>query len=217
MSSVAKGSGAPVRWEELSWEQVAAMRDSGIDLAILPVGATEQHGLHLPMGVDTMSAVAIADGVSARTGFPVLPAIPVGCSLGHSKHWPGTLSLRPETLARVVYEIAEWVQAAGFNRLVILNGHVTNWAPLRCALENVRADFPEVRIALRSIWEITREIGEVYFRDGDTNFHANAAETSLMLHMRPDLVNMSKAMDEPNRSAGCFFSYTVNKESVHGV
>ena len=89
MSSVAKGSGAPVRWEELSWEQVAAMRDSGIDLAILPVGATEQHGLHLPMGVDTMSAVAIADGVSARTGFPVLPAIPVGCSLGHSKHWPG--------------------------------------------------------------------------------------------------------------------------------
>ena len=217
MSSVVKGNGVPVRWEELSWEQVAAMRDSGIDLAILPVGATEQHGLHLPMGVDTMSAVAIADGVSARTGFPVLPAIPVGCSLGHSKHWPGTLSLRPETLARVVYEIAEWVQAAGFNRLVILNGHVTNWAPLRCALENVRADFPEVRIALRSIWEITREIGEVYFRDGDTNFHANAAETSLMLHMRPDLVNMSKAMDEPNRSAGCFFSYTVNKESVHGV
>ena len=173
------GTGAPVRWEELTWEQVAALRDGGIDLAILPVGATEQHGLHLPMGVDTLSAVAVAEGVSARTGFPVLPAIPVGCSLGHSKHWPGTLSLRPETLARVVYEIAEWVQAAGFNRLVILNGHVTNWAPLRCALENVRADFPEVRIALRSIWEITREIGEVYFRDGDTNFHANAAETSL--------------------------------------
>jgi len=200
-----KGTGAPVRWEELTWEQVAALRDGGTDLAILPVGATEQHGLHLPMGVDTLSAVAVAEGVSARTGFPVLPAIPVGCSLGHSKHWPGTLSLRPETLARVVYEIAEWVQAAGFNRLVILNGHVTNWAPLRCALENVRADFPEVRIALRSIWEITREIGDVYFRDGDTNFHANAAETSLMLHLRPDLVDMSKARDEPNRSACCFF------------
>jgi len=217
MNGATKGTGAPVRWEELTWEQVAALRDGGIDLAILPVGATEQHGLHLPMGVDTLSAVAVAEGVSARTGFPVLPAIPVGCSLGHSKHWPGTLSLRPETLARVVYEIAEWVQAAGFNRLVILNGHVTNWAPLRCALENVRADFPEVRIALRSIWEITREIGEVYFRDGDTNFHANAAETSLMLHLRPDLVDMSKAKDEPNRSASCFFSYTVNKESVHGV
>ncbi len=211
-----RGNGSPVRWQDLTWEQVAALRDSGIDLAILPVGATEQHALHLPLGVDTLSAVAVAEGVSARTGFPVLPAIPVGCSLGHSKHWPGTLSLRPETLARVVYEIAEWVEAAGFQRLVILNGHVTNWAPLRCALENVRADFPEVRIALRSIWEITREIGEVYFSDGGTNFHANTAETSLMLHLHPELVDMDKATAEPDRSTCCFFSYTVNKESVHG-
>ena len=91
--------------------------------------------------------------------------------------------------------------AAGFKRLVILKGHVTNWAPLRCALENVRADFPRVRIALRSIWEISR--------DGGTNFHANAAETSLMLHLRPELVDMTKAKNEPDRSACCFFSYTV--------
>jgi creatinine amidohydrolase len=126
----------------------------------------EQHALHLPLGVDTLSAVAVAEGVSARTGFPVLPAIPVGCSLGHSKHWPGTLSLRPETLARVVYEIAEWVEAAGFQRLVILNGHVTNWAPLRCALENVRADFPEVRIELRSITKLNRQV-RLIACDGD--------------------------------------------------
>ena len=212
-----QGTGKPVRWQDLSWEQVAAIRERGIDLAIPPVGATGQHGRPLPLGVDTLSAVAVAEGVSARTGFPVLPALPIGCSLGHSKRWPGTLSLRPETLARVVYEIAEWVEAAGFKRLVILNGHVTNWAPLRCALENVRVDFPEVRIALRSIWEITREIGQVYFRDGGTNFHANAAETSLMLHLHPDLVDMSKAKDEPDRSTCCFFSYTVEKESVHGV
>lgn len=212
-----QGTGKPIRWQDLSWEQVAAIRDSGIDLAILPVGATEQHGLHLPLGVDTLSATAVAEGVSARTGFPVLPVLPIGCSLGHSKRWPGTLSLRPETLARVVYEIAEWVESAGFKRLVILNGHVTNWAPLRCALENIRTDFPEVRIALRSIWEITREIGQVYFRDGGTNFHANAAETSLMLHLHPELVDMGKAKDEPDRSACCFFSYTVEKESIHGV
>lgn len=211
------GTGTPVRWQELTWEQVEGLRKNGVDLAILPVGATEQHGLHLPLGVDTLSAVAVAEGVSARTGFPVLPPLPVGCSLGHSKRWPGTLSLRPETLARVVYEIAEWVEAAGFKRLVILNGHVTNWAPLRCALENVRADFPEVRIALRSIWEITRDIGALYFKDGGTNFHANAAETSLMLHLHPHLVDMSKARDEPNRSGCCFFSYTVEKESVNGV
>ncbi len=206
----------PVLWEELSWEQIAAIRDAGTDMVILPVGATEQHGLHLPTGVDTLSATAIAAGASAKTGIPMLPPIAYGCSLGHSKKWPGTLPLRPQTLAAVVSELAEWVSSAGYNRLLILNGHVTNFAPLRCALENIRADLPEMKIALRSIWEITEEVEAFYTADAGDNWHANNAETSLMMHLRPDLVNMAKATDEPNRSADCFFSYTVDKESHCG-
>lgn len=207
----------PVRWDERTWEEIAAIRTGGIDMAILPVGATEQHGLHLPTGVDTLSARVVAEGVSARTGVPVLPAMPYGCSLGHSKTWPGTLSLRPETLAKMVLEIAEWVESAGFTRLLLLNGHVTNWAPLRCALETIRADLPAMRIALRNVWEITTEIRACYEWDGGTNWHANDAETSLLLHLRPDLVHMEKAHDEPNRADHCFFSYTVDKESETGV
>lgn len=206
----------PVRWDECSWEDIAALRKSGIDLAILPVGATEQHGHHLPLGVDTLSAVAVAEGVSAKTGIPVLPALPYGCSLGHSRKWPGTISLRPETLSRIVYEAAQWVQAAGFGRLLILNGHVTNWAPLRCGLENIRADLPDMRIALRSVWELSAEANAIYLADGGANWHANDAETSMMLHLRPDLVRIEKAVDEPDRSVCCFFSYTVDKESLSG-
>lgn len=206
----------PVLWEELSWEQIANLRDSGIDLVILPVGATEQHALHLPVGVDTFSVVAIAHGVSAHTGIPVLPALPYGCSLGHSKKWPGTISLRPETLSAIILEIAEWVVSAGFTRLVLLNGHVTNWAPLRCGLENVRHQYPELRIGLRSIWEISSKIHQFYHQDA-ANFHANCAETSVMLALRPDLVQLERAVDEPDRSAHCFFAYTVNKESVYGA
>jgi creatinine amidohydrolase len=204
-----------IRWDELSSEDLVALRDGGIDMAILPVGATEQHGRHLPLGVDTLSATAVAERVSAKTGIPVLPALAYGCSLGHSKRWPGTISLRPETLARLVLEIAEWVVSAGFRRLLLLNGHVTNGAPLRCGLENVRHEYPELRIALRSLWEISRTISEHYHRDA-ANFHANCAETSVMLALRPDLVDMDKAVDEPDRSAHCFFAYTVDKESVHG-
>jgi creatinine amidohydrolase len=204
-----------VRWEDLSWEELATLRISGIDMAILPVGATEQHGLHLPMGVDTLSATAVAEGVSARTGIPVLPSLAYGCSLGHSKHWPGTISLRPETLARLVIEIAEWVVSSGFRRLLLLNGHVTNWAPLRCGLENVRHEYPDLRIALRSIWEISRKVSEHYHRDA-VNFHANCAETSVMLALRPDLVDLDKAVDEPDRAAHCFFAYSMDKETVHG-
>lgn len=207
---------SPVKWEEQSWQQIAEIRDAGIDMVILPVGATEQHGLHLPTGVDTLSVVAIAEGVSARTGIPVLPSLAYGCSLGHSKKWPGTLPLRPETLAKVVCELAEWIYSAGFTRMLILNGHVTNFAPLRCGLENIRTDIPEMKISLRSIWELTQEVNDFYLQDAGDNWHANNAETSLMLHLRPDLVAMDKAEDEPNRSENCFFSYTVDKESICG-
>jgi creatinine amidohydrolase len=205
----------PVLWEELSWEQITALQQNGMDMVILPVGATEQHSLHLPVGVDTFSAIAVAQGVSAQTGIPVLPALPYGCSLGHSKKWAGTISLRPETLSALVLEIAEWVCSAGFSRILLLNGHVTNWAPLRCGLENIRHRYPDLRIALRSIWEISPKVHEFYHHDA-ANFHANCAETSVMLALRPDLVQINKAMDEPDRSAGCFFAYTVNKESIHG-
>lgn len=208
--------GAPVRWAELAWSDIAALPARGIDMAILPVGATEQHGPHLPLGVDTLSAVAVAEGASALTGIPVLPALPYGCSLGHSAKWAGTVSLRPETLSGMVREIAEWVHEAGFRRLLLLNGHVTNWAPLRCALENIRHDLPDVRIALRSLWDISEEVHRHYHQDA-ANFHANCAETSLMLALRPELVRMDAAIDEPDRSVGCFFSYRVDQECLHGV
>lgn len=206
----------PVRWEELSCEELAALPRRGIDMAILPVGATEQHGPHLPLGVDTFSAVAVAEGASARTGIPVLPALAYGCSLGHSTKWAGTISLRPETLARLALEIAEWTAAAGFRRLLLLNGHVTNWAPLRCGLENIRHQYPELRIALRSLWELSPAIHARYHEDA-ANFHANCAETDLMLALHPELVDMSKAVDEPDRAVGHLFSYTMDKECVHGV
>jgi len=212
---ISPSNSLPVLWEELTWEQITVLRETGMDMVILPVGATEQHALHLPVGVDTFSAIAVARGVSAQTGIPILPALPYGCSLGHSKKWAGTISLRPETLSALVLEIAEWVWSAGFSRILMLNGHVTNWAPLRCGLENVRHHYPDLRIALRSIWEISPKVHEFYHQDA-ANFHANCAETSVMLALRPDLVQLDKAMDEPDRSVGCFFAYTVNKESVHG-
>ncbi len=213
---IAHGDPAAVRWDERSWEDLRTLRDGGLDMAILPVGATEQHGRHLPTGVDSLSVTAVAEGVSAATGIPVLPTLPFGCSMGHSAKWPGTLSLRPETLSAAVAEIARWLDRTGFHRLLILNGHVTNWAPLRCALENIRADLPDMRIALRSIWEISSEVRDLYEYDGGGNWHANDAETSLMLALRPELVSMARAVDEPNRAACCFFSYTVDKESEFG-
>ncbi len=99
----------PILWEWLTWEEVGALCRSGMDMAILPVGSTEQHGPHLSLNVDTLSAGTVAKGVSAQTGVPVLPALPYGAAWGHTAKWPGTLSLSPATVTQAAVEIGEWL------------------------------------------------------------------------------------------------------------
>jgi creatinine amidohydrolase len=89
---------------------------SGMDLAILPIGATEQHGPHLATGCDTVSAETIANLAAKKSGAFVLPSIPYGCSLGHTEKWPGTISLHPMTLTHVVLETSRWVRNNGIRR-----------------------------------------------------------------------------------------------------
>jgi creatinine amidohydrolase len=206
----------PVRWDELAWTDIAERIAGGMDMAILPVGATEQHGPHLQVGMDTLAATTVAEGVSARTGVPVLPSLPYGCSLGHSRKWPGTISLRPATLAAVVEEIADWLSSAGVRNLLILNGHITNWAPLRCALETIRVDREAMWVSLLSLWDISERVQRMYYADV-VGFHANRAETAMVLATRPDLVHMERAVDEPDRAVDTFFSYTVDRESETGT
>src|SRR5438105_912619 len=81
--------------EELTWPAVAALIDEGHDLALLPVGATEQHGRHLPLSTDSEIAAAVCREASRRTGVPVLPTVQIASSGAPTAQWPGTLSLPP--------------------------------------------------------------------------------------------------------------------------
>ena len=135
-----------VLWQSLTWEEIAGLRDAEMDAALLPVGATEQHGPHLATSVDSVTAERLAHAVSAETGVPVLPTLHYGCSLGHSRRWPGTLAVQPQTLISLIVEIGEWAYHAGFRRLIMVNGHVTNFAPLRCALEVLRSRFDDLMV-----------------------------------------------------------------------
>ena len=209
---------APILWQSMTWEEIARLRDSGMDAAILPVGATEQHGPHLATSVDCVTAEKLAHAVSAETGVPVLPTLPYGCSLGHSRRWPGTLSLQPHTLIDCVVQIAEWCHSFAFKRIVIINGHVTNFAPLRCALEILRSKFDDIMIAIRNVAEISQRVRTEFFADAE-DWHANAAETSLMMELAPDLVRPERipAAHDPDRTHGLFFSHPVNRTSRNGV
>ena len=207
----------PLLWETLTWEEIAGLR-SRIDLCLLPVGATEQHGPHLGVGMDSYNAKNLCEAVSRETGVPVLPSMKYGCSLGHSHRWPGTLSLQPQTLIATVVEIFEWLHRAGFKRLVLVNGHVGNAAPLRCAVDVIRSRFDDAFACVCNIAEISPRVRAEFFADA-ADWHANAAETSLMLATAPELVRVEKltGSDDEDRTAGLVFAHPVNRTSRNGV
>ena len=171
----------------MTWEEVADAVRSGIETAILPIGATEQHGPHMGCGMDTAIAHRLCSDVAAESEIFLLPTLPYGCSLGHSHRWPGTIALNPKTLIDVISDIGDWVKNSGVRRLLLVNGHVTNEAPLRCALEILRARHDGFMVALVNTAQISARVKDAHFADAG-DWHANDAETSLMMHLFPEIV-----------------------------
>ena len=185
-------------------------------VAVLPVGATEQHGPHLATGTDTLLAEHVADAAAERTGDVVLPALAYGCSLGHTDRWPGTLSLHPATMTAVVVEVGRWAHASGFRKLVIVNGHATNGPPCQSAILQLRHELPDLRPRFVSMFDLTPEIAARYTEDAP-DFHANEAETSMLLHLDESQVRADKAVDEPDRTMGRVLSYPMPAVTRSGV
>jgi creatinine amidohydrolase len=205
-------------WEQLTWDELPSLLKRCHNTALLPVGATEQHGPHLALGTDSWIADRVCTEVAKRTGVPKLPNLPYGCSLGHSHKWPGTIALPPKVLIDAVYHIGEWAYQSGVRRLLIVNAHVTNFAPLRCALEMLRHAFADLMVAVINTAEISPRVHDVFFADA-RDWHANAAETALLLAHEPSWVREHKllASDDPDRTEGCVFSHPVNHTSANGV
>ena len=149
------------------------------ELAILPIGACEQHGPHLPVGTDAMVAEALTDIVSRELGALRLPILAYGTSAEH-RGLSGTMSLRPETLAAVVRDIADSCVASGIHRLAILSGHGGNWI-LRPTIRDINARHED-----RTVWLVPEAV--IWADSFAEDLHAGATETSLMLHLDPDAV-----------------------------
>ena len=205
-------------WANLTWSEIPDVLAKCGHAAILPVGATEQHGPHLGTGVDFVIAEQLCKAVAEKTGVPMLPTLPYGCSLGHSRRWPGTLALPPVTLIEVVKQLGDWAYHSGIRRLFIVNAHVTNAAPLRCALEMLRAEHDDMMVAVINTASISERVREFHFHDA-ADWHANDAETSLMLAIAPEGVRPDKfaEADDPDRTCGCVFAHPVNRTSLNGV
>jgi creatinine amidohydrolase len=203
------------RWASRTLEGIERAAAAGA-VAVLPVGATEQHGPHLVTGADTFFAERVAVDAAARTGDLVLPPLAYGCSLGHTSRWPGTVSLHPQTLGAVVAEIGRWVYASGIKKLVLVNGHATNGPPCQSAILELRHELPNFRLRFVSLFDLSPEIAARYAEDA-ADFHANEAETSLMLHLEPHHVLQDQIVDEPDRTVGLVFQYPVPATTRSGV
>jgi creatinine amidohydrolase len=210
------GSGAR-RWAEQSWPELTDLR-AETEVGLVPVGATEQHGPHLPTGTDTIIAGALCDAASERTGAPVLPPVAIGCSYGHGTVLPGQLSLSPELLATVLREYARWAAGSSLTRLLFVNAHFGNVGALLVATDELRLHHPELRAGIANWWALDPVVAAEMTADGD-DVHANRAETALMMHIAPDLVHLDRIgdADDPDRTTSLVFRYTAPVLSTNGV
>jgi creatinine amidohydrolase len=203
------------RWSDLASPELRFGPD---EVGLVPVGAVEQHGPHLPTATDTIIAERLCELASDRTGCPVLPAIAFGASFGHGTELPGTLSWSPELLALVARETAVWAATSGLERLVFVNAHLNNTAALSMATDHLRLARPDLRCAYVSWFTLDPTVAAECVADGD-DVHANRAETAMMLALAPELVHTDRVADadDPDRTTGLVFRYTAPALSRNGV
>lgn len=209
-----------LRWEELSSTQLAAAVAADPALvALIPVGATEQHGPHLPVGTDTLIATAVAEAAAGGDApAVVLPPIAYGASQFHGTELAGTVARSGADTAAGAYQVARACLDSGVRRILFVNGHVGNAAPLWLACDRFRREHPHGQIGVMQWWDLTPEIAAQATADA-VDWHANAAETSIMLALRPELVHTDRfaEADDPDRTAGLVFRYSVGQVSTNGV
>ena len=187
-----------MRWDELTTADLASA-DVADWIAVLPIAATEQHGPHLPLGTDTTIGEGLLDEAlqDAPDDLPlvVLPTLPYGKSDEH-RAFPGTLTLSAETLTALLVEIGASVARAGIRKLVILSSHGGNSEAMAVAGRTLRLDWNMLVVATNfmRLGQPDALFPADELRHG---IHAGDVETSLMLHLRPDLVRREALADFP--------------------
>lgn len=179
--------------QEMKWEEVQQeLKETNI--ALIPVGATEQHGYHMPMGSDTYCPYEVAKKTAEKEKAIVVPAIPFGISQCHMA-FPGTITLTCDTLFRVVTDICESLAKHGIDKFIIINGHGHNRPVLRTFMDEFKKR-RDVFLFLIEWWiagfKLTPELWSPN-REDLPDGHAADVETSGMLAINSNLVNMSKA------------------------
>ncbi len=183
----------PRRWV-LGEATYADFRERRPEVAVIPFGATEPHNFHLPYATDTIEAEAIAAAACQRADAlgawaVALPALPFGTET-NMRALPFAMDLRPSTVLAILRDLVDSLEATGLRKVLILNSHGGN--EFRGHLRELYSR-TSVQLFLCDWWLVAKDRQRAIFANPDD--HAGEAETSLLLHLRPDLVRMPDAAD----------------------
>lgn len=219
-----------VRMEQLNWvEYDRRVRDES-PVLMWPVGALEQHGPHLPMNCDELIPRALSERVAGQLSGLVAPSMCYGYKSqprsGGGNHFSGTTSLDGDTMVKHVCDVLSEFGRHGIRRIVVMDGHYENTMfiveGIDLALRRLRAEgIRDMSIVRLSYFEFTsKEVESVVWPDGFPSWpleHAGVMETSIMLHLWPELVNMDHVPQHGAAEFKPFDIYPVTQDNVPGL
>jgi creatinine amidohydrolase len=184
----------------LTWTEVQQMPDKGNVVILQPIGAIEQHGPHLPLIVDAAIATAVL-GKALTHLEPTLPAyaLPPLYYGKSNEHWhfPGTLTLSAQTLMAVLTEVCESLYRSGFRKLAFVNAHGGQPQVLEIVARDLHQKYPDFMVFPLFVWNVPNIALDLLSpKEAQLGIHAGDAETSLLLSILPDQVNMNLAVQE---------------------
>ena len=209
------------KMSEMTWQEFAMVKDKTV--LFLPIGSTEQHCFHMPVSVDSIISTRLAELTAQQVGGIVAPTINYGYKSapfsGGGPLFPGTIDLNGTTLQNLVYDVLTEFIRDGVRKIFIVNGHYENEAFTLEAVDLVSRLYPEVKIVHADWWDqfpdavMDRIFDQVPF-PGWGFEHAGITETSMMLYLAPELVDMSTLVEQDKKELLPYAVYPIRKDMV---
>ncbi len=188
---------AVIEWSRLTWpEAETAVRE--MPACLVPFGAIEEHGPHMPLQADNLLAEEVCRRVCERTGVILMPTVPYG-QVWSAYRFPGTLSMSVDTLIAFTIDLVRSLRDHGFKLVLLHSGHVGNLVGLREAIRRCDAEMPDVKVVLLDrLAAALAEVEDVLTtrRSHPYYLHACEIETSMVLEVAPEQVHMERAVCE---------------------
>lgn len=177
-------------WQYMPWKEIQE-RSKKCDIAILPMGAVEQHGPHLPTGHDTLQLFPMLEMIAEKTGVMLLPCPWYGAHPSHHFKFPGTIPLQVDTFKALVKDIVRGASYAGYNKFIIFFGHGQKFAAMPVCQELGLEGYFTLSVMFEDmVRDIHHEIMEMPY------WHADESETLIALYTHGEYVDMKKAQAE---------------------